>query len=82
MDSLFFSRHLVPQNVGNLIFVCYFLNIGLGPTKSQSSPHFSKQSIPGLPNLETHRTINATTLELRATNFKNFTNNYQINFKP
>ena len=26
----FFSRHLVPQNVGNIIFVCYFLNIGLG----------------------------------------------------
>ena len=24
----FFSRHLVPQNVGNIIFVCYFLNIG------------------------------------------------------
>ena len=24
----FFSRHLVPQNVGNTIFVCYFLNIG------------------------------------------------------
>ena len=33
MDSPFFSRHLVPQNVGNIIFVCYFLNIGLGPTK-------------------------------------------------
>ena len=29
----FFSRHLVPQNVGNIIFVCYFLNIGLGPKK-------------------------------------------------
>ena len=24
----FFSRHLVPQNVGNIICVCYFLNIG------------------------------------------------------
>ena len=24
----FFSRHLVPPNVGNIIFVCYFLNIG------------------------------------------------------
>ena len=33
MDSPFFSRHLVPQNVGNIIFVCYFLNIGLGPKK-------------------------------------------------
>ena len=29
----FCSRHLVPQNVGNIIFVCYFLNIGLGPKK-------------------------------------------------
>ena len=24
----FLSRHLVPQHVGNIIFVCYFLNIG------------------------------------------------------
>ena len=31
MDSAFFWRHLVPQNVGNIIFGCYFLNIGLGP---------------------------------------------------
>ena len=29
----FFWRHLVPQNVGNIIFGCYFLNIGLGPKK-------------------------------------------------
>ena len=29
----FFARHLVPQNVGNIICVCDFLNIGLGPTK-------------------------------------------------
>ena len=27
MDSAFFSRHLVPHNVGNIIFGCYFLNI-------------------------------------------------------
>ena len=27
MDSAFVSRHLVPQNVGNIICVCYFLNI-------------------------------------------------------
>jgi hypothetical protein len=67
----FFSRHLVPQNVGNIIFVCYFLNIGLGPTNSQCSPHFSKQSIPGLFYLEPHRKVNATTLELSATNLKN-----------
>ena len=30
----FFSRHLVPQNVGNIIFVCYFLNIGLESKKN------------------------------------------------
>ena len=30
----FFSRHLVPQNVGNIIFVGYFLNIG-----SESNKH-------------------------------------------
>ena len=32
-SSPFFSRHLVPQNVGNIIFVCYFLNIGSEPKK-------------------------------------------------
>ena len=69
MNSPFFSRHLVPQNVGNIIFVCYFLNIGLGPTNSQCSRHFSKKSIPGLPYLEPHRKVNATTLKLFATNF-------------
>ena len=82
MDSPFFSRHLVPQNVGNIIVVCYFLNIGLGPTKSQCSSHFSKQSIPGLFYLEPHRKVSATTLELRAANFKNFTENDQTVFKP
>ena len=33
MNSAFVWRHLVPQNVGNIIFVCYFLNIGFGPNK-------------------------------------------------
>ena len=28
LDPPFFSRHLVPQNVGNIVVVCYFLNIG------------------------------------------------------
>ena len=73
MDPDFFSRHQVPQNVGNIICVCYFRNVGLGPTKSQCSPHFSKQSILGLPYLEPHRKVNATTLELFATNFNIFT---------
>ena len=31
MDSVLFSRHLVPQNVGNMICVCYFLNIVSNP---------------------------------------------------
>ena len=66
----FFSRHLVPQNVGNIICVCYFLNIGLGPTQNQCSRHFSKKSIPGLFYLEPHRKVNATTLELFTTNCK------------
>ena len=70
----FFSRHLVPQNVGNIIFVCYFLNIGFGPTKSQCSRHFSKQSIPGLFYLKPHRKVSATELELRTTNFENLKN--------
>ena len=29
----FVSRHLVPQNVGNIICVCYSLNIGLGSNR-------------------------------------------------
>ena len=82
MDSPFFSRHLVPQNVGNMICVCYFLNIGLGLKENQCSPHFSKQSIPGLFYLEPHRKVNATTLELFATNFKNLKTTDQLVFKP
>ena len=39
MKSVFFSRHLVPQNVGNIIVVCYFLNIGLGPTNKSPVSH-------------------------------------------
>jgi len=70
MDSGFFSRHLVPQNVGNIIFVCYFFNIGL-ESKNQCARHFSEKSNPGLFYLEPHRKVNATTLELFATNFKN-----------
>ena len=71
MDSPFFSRHLVPQKNGNMICVCYFLNIGLGSKQNQCSSHFSKQSIPGLFYLEPHRKVDATTLELFTTNFKN-----------
>ena len=70
MGSPFFSRHLVPQNVGNIIFVCYFLNIGLGPAKSQWSRHFSKKSIPGLFYSKPPRKVSATALELRTTKLK------------
>ena len=43
--------------------------------KKQCSRHFSKKSIPGLFYQEPHRKVNATTLELRATNFKNLKQN-------
>ena len=65
MDSLFFSRHLVPRNVGNIIFVCYFLNIAfvIFSMLSQIPNGTSlRKSIPGLPRLEPHRKVNATTL--------------------
>ena len=74
MDSAFFLRHLVPQNVGHIICVCYVLNLGLGPTKSQWSRHFSEKSNPGLPRLEPHRKVNATTLYKFSQTFKTLRN--------
>ena len=71
MDSVFFSRHLVEQNVGNIIFVCYFLNIGLGPKKVNGLAICSKNQF-GLLYLKPHRKVNATTLELSDTNLKKF----------
>ena len=71
-----FVRDIWSQNVGNIIFVCYILNIGRGPKTNQVPSHFSKQSIPGLFYLEPHRKVNATTLELFTTNFKNLKNNW------
>ena len=76
----FFSRHLAPQNVGNIIFVCYFLNIG-SESKNQCSWHFSKKSIPGLFYLEPHRNVNATTLNFAPQTLKTFKNTYQSVFK-
>ena len=67
----FFWRHLVPQNVGNIIFVCYFINIGLGPTKSQWSRHLFEKTIPGLFYSKPPRKVSATELELRPQNLKN-----------
>ena len=58
-------RHLTLQNLRNINFILVF----------------SKQSIPGLFYLEPHRKVSATTLELRATNFKNSENNQAV-FKP
>ena len=69
MVSTFFWRHLVPQNVGNIIFGCYFLNIGLGP-KSQWSRHLFEKSIPGLFYSKPPRKVSATELELRTTKLK------------
>ena len=48
-----------------------FSQYWVGVEKHQCSRHFSKKSIPGLFYLEPHRKVNATTLEVRATNFKN-----------
>ena len=63
--SAFVSRHLVPQNVENIIFVCYFLNIVFVIfsilSQIQIADPFEK-SIPGVPRLEPHRKVNATTL--------------------
>ena len=75
------SRHLVLQNLRNINFPLILSRFPWRPTKSQWSPHFSKQSVPGLFYLEPHRKVSATTLELRATNFKNFTQNDQTVFK-
>ena len=77
----FFPRHLVPQNLRNIMFVCNFLNIGLGSKTKQCPSHFSKQSIPRLFYLEPHRKVNATTLELSTTNFKNLKTNRPTRFR-
>ena len=52
-----------------------------GVEKSKWSRHFSKQSIPGLFYLEPHRKVNATTLELFTTNFKNLKKNRPTRFQ-
>ena len=74
MESAFFSRHLVPQNVGNIIFGCYFLNICLLFSqyclKSKTELPFEK-SIPGLFYSKPPRKVSATELELRPRNLKN-----------
>ena len=78
----FFSRHLVAQNVGNIIVVCFFSILGRSRTENPCSPHFSKQSIPGLFYLKPHRKVSATELELFTTNFKNLKKTDQPVFKP
>ena len=73
MDSAFCSRHLVPQKVGNIIFVCYALNMCLLFSQyflKSKSPHFSEKSNPGLPRLEPHRKVSATELENNPQTFK------------
>jgi len=59
----FFSRHLVPQNLRNINFLLIFSIFGGRPKKSQWSPHFSKQSSPGVLYLEPHRKVSATELD-------------------
>ena len=41
-----------------------------GVQESQRSPHWSKQSIPGIFYLKPHRKVSDTELELRSTNLK------------
>ena len=49
--------------------------------QSQCSRHFSKKSIPGLLYLKPHRKVNATTLELFATNLKKTPKNRPTRFQ-
>ena len=52
-------------------YVCLiFSQYWVGVETNQCSRHFSKKPILGLFYLETHRKVNATTLELFTTNFK------------
>ena len=69
----FCSRHLVPQNVGNILCVCYFLNIGSESKKTMFSALLQEINSE-LFYLEPHRKVTATTLELFTTNFKNLKN--------
>ena len=62
-------------------FCLLFSQYWVGVEKSQCSRHFSKKSIPGLFYLEPHRKVNATTLELSATNFKNLKKNRPTRFQ-
>ena len=59
----------------------YFLNIRSEFKQNQWSPHFSKQSIPGLFYLKPHRKVSGTTLELFTTNLKNLTKNRPTRFQ-
>ena len=73
INSAFFSLHLVPQNVGNIISVCYFLNIVFVIFAILSQIQIAapfERSIPGLPRLEPHRKVNATTLCKLSQTFK------------
>ena len=62
-------------------FCLLFSQYWVGVEQNQCSRHFSKKSIPGLFYLEPHRKVNATTLELFTTNFKNLKNNWPIRFQ-
>ena len=73
MDSAFVWRHLVPQNVGNIILFVILSILRLLFShyclKSKTELPFEK-SIPGLPRLEPHRKVNATTLYKFSQTFK------------
>ena len=73
MDSAFVWRHLVPQNVGRIILFVILSILCLLFSQyclKSKSPHFSEKSNPGLPRLEPHRKVNATTLYKFSQTFK------------
>ena len=52
-------------------YVCLlFSQYWVGVESTSKSPHFSDKSIPGLPRLEPHRKVNATTLYTISQTFK------------
>ena len=80
MDSPFF-RDIWSHKTSETLFSFVIFSILGRSRKNQCSRHFSKKSIPGLFYLEPHRKVNATTLELFTTNFKNLKQNRPTSFQ-
>ena len=82
MDPPFFWRHLVPQNVGNIIFVCYFLNIGLGPKKVNGLAICSKNQFRDYCIRNRLEKLVPLNWNFAPQNFKNRKTTDQLVFKP